>query len=142
MVGQSEARLARKLRGVEQGAEREVVITLPFHRLAPGSYHCAVSIGSGNNQSTFIDYDGVLDMLQFEVAPQRTPKGLMASWAPAWGAIALPELRIAAPWKWLKDNRRARLIAALTNAMPILFACQHVLKARRLSSSKCFNREA
>ncbi len=83
-----------EIEGIEQGAEHEVVITLPFHRLAPGSYHCGVSIGSGNNQSTFIDYDGVLDTLQFEVAPQRTPNGVMASWPPTWGAIVLPELQI------------------------------------------------
>lgn len=79
---------------IEEGAEREVGVTLPFDRLAPGAYHCGLSIGFGNNQSTFVDYDGVLDTLHFEVAPQRAPNGAMVSWAPTWGSIALPELSI------------------------------------------------
>jgi lipopolysaccharide transport system ATP-binding protein len=83
-----------EIEGIEQGAECEVAITLPFDRLAPGAYHCGVSIGSGNNKSAFIDYDGVLDTLHFEVSPQRIANGTLASWAPTWGSIVLPELRI------------------------------------------------
>jgi lipopolysaccharide transport system ATP-binding protein len=80
--------------GMEPGVEREVAITLPFDRLAPGAYHCGVSIGSGSNQSSFIDYDIVLDTLYFEVGPQRTSNGVLASWAHTWGLIALPDLII------------------------------------------------
>jgi lipopolysaccharide transport system ATP-binding protein len=83
-----------EIEGIDQGAEREVVVTLPFDRLAPGAYHCGVSIGSGNNQSTFVDYDIVLDTLFFEVAPQSTLNGTMAFWETTWGSILLPELAI------------------------------------------------
>jgi len=48
---------------------------------------------------------------------------------------------LKAPWSWLPGHVRSRLIAAFTQAMPTLFACQHVLKARYVSSSKLFNRE-
>ncbi len=83
-----------ELAGIGRGAQREVVVTLPFDRLAPGAYHCGVSIGTGNNHSTFRDYDVVLDTLYFEVGPQRTANGAMASWAATWGSITLPELAI------------------------------------------------
>jgi lipopolysaccharide transport system ATP-binding protein len=83
-----------EIEGFDKGAEREIAVTLPFNRLAPGFYHCGVSIGSGNNQSTFLDYDIVLDTLSFEVAHPKTPNGTMASWAPTWGSIILPELAI------------------------------------------------
>lgn len=36
------------------------------------------------------------------------------------------------PWRWLPDRLRVRLIVALSHAMPTLFACQHVLKARAI----------
>jgi lipopolysaccharide transport system ATP-binding protein len=85
---------SNEIEGIDQGAEREVVVTLPFDRLAPGRYHCGVSIGFGNNQSTLIDYDVVLDTLYFEVGPQRTANGTMASWVPIWGSIIFPELAI------------------------------------------------
>jgi lipopolysaccharide transport system ATP-binding protein len=95
-----------EIKGIEQGAERDVVVTLPYDRLAPGVYHCGVSIGSGSNQSTFVDYDIVADTLSFEVAPQRTPNGMMASWAPTWGSIVLPQLTIEKSCGAVKANLR------------------------------------
>ena len=90
---------------------------------------------------------GICDATHLRWFTLKTIKGLLKSqgfevvaYKPAAG-IWMYEYHIA-PWKWLKDHRRAPLIAALTHAVPTLFACQHVLKARRISSSKCFNREA
>jgi methionine biosynthesis protein MetW len=40
----------------------------------------------------------------------------------------------AVPWRLLPRRLRSQLIAALTRTMPPLFACQHVLKARLVSS--------
>jgi lipopolysaccharide transport system ATP-binding protein len=97
-----------EIEGIGQGAEREVVVTLPFDRLAPGAYHCGVSIGSGNNRSSFADYDIVLDTLDFEVGPQRAGNGAMAFWASTWGSITLPDLGIEA----LPDDRTREEIGA------------------------------
>jgi hypothetical protein len=39
-----------------------------------------------------VDYDVVLDTLFFEVSPERSPLGAMASWARGWGPISFPDL--------------------------------------------------
>ncbi|MGP0094555.1 MAG: ABC transporter ATP-binding protein [Xanthobacteraceae bacterium] len=85
---------SREIAGLEQGSRREITVTLPFDQLAPGNYHCGVSIGSGSNRSSFIDYDIVLDTLPFEVMPQKTAGGTLASWSSNWGSIMLPDLFI------------------------------------------------
>jgi lipopolysaccharide transport system ATP-binding protein len=83
-----------EIEGFAASAEHEVMVTVPFDRLAPGAYHCAVSIGSGSNQSTIVDYDLVMETLNFEVIAQRTPNGTMASWLSSWGSITFPDLEI------------------------------------------------
>jgi lipopolysaccharide transport system ATP-binding protein len=80
--------------GLSAGMQREVIVTVPFDRLAPGAYYCGISIGCGNNQSTYLDYDAVLDTLHFEVSSQNTADGFMASWVASWGSVTLPDLRI------------------------------------------------
>jgi hypothetical protein len=80
--------------GLRTGEERDVIVTLSSARLAPGSYFCGVSIGSGTNRSTIVNYDIVLETLFFEVAPERTPRGSIASWEGAWGSISFPDLAI------------------------------------------------
>lgn len=42
------------------------------------------------------------------------------------------------PWGWLPVRLRLALISALAQAVPTLFACQHVLKARYVSSTKLY----
>jgi hypothetical protein len=83
--------------GLRTGEEREIIVTLSSTRLAPGSYFCGVSIGSGTNRSAIVDYDAVLETLFFEVAPERTPRGSIASWEGAWGPISFPDLAIEPP---------------------------------------------
>jgi lipopolysaccharide transport system ATP-binding protein len=80
--------------GLRAGEGRDVLVTLSSTRLAPGSYFCGVSIGSGTNRSTIVNYDIVLETLFFEVAPERTPRGSIASWLGAWGSISFPDLAI------------------------------------------------
>ena len=79
-----------EINGLNAGEESDVTVTLPHTRLAPGSYFCGVAIGSGSNLSAYVDYDVVLDTLFFEVSPERSPLGAMASWARGWGSISFP----------------------------------------------------
>jgi lipopolysaccharide transport system ATP-binding protein len=88
---------SREIDGLRTGEEREIIVTLSSTRLAPGSYFCGVSIGSGTNRSARVDYDVVLETLFFEVAPERTPRGSIASWEGAWGSISFPDLAIEPP---------------------------------------------
>jgi lipopolysaccharide transport system ATP-binding protein len=80
--------------GLNAGEEREVGVTLASACLAPGSYFCGVSIGSGSNRSANVDYDTVLDTLYFEVGPESTSLGSIASWMGGWGSISFPHLSI------------------------------------------------
>jgi hypothetical protein len=44
--------------------------------------------------------------------------------------VDLPEYQSHAPWKWMPHRGRRTIVRLLTQAMPRLFGCQHVLKAR------------
>jgi homopolymeric O-antigen transport system ATP-binding protein len=80
--------------GLIEGEERDVVVTLPSARLAPGSYYCGVSVGAGNHRAGLVDYDTVHNTLFFEVVPERTPKGSVGSWPAGWGSIVFSDLAI------------------------------------------------
>ena len=80
--------------GLAAGEECELVVELGSVRLAPGHYSCNVSVGRGNHRSTNLDYDIVTDTLFFEVGPEKTAEGSIASWALGWGSISFPDLMI------------------------------------------------
>lgn len=42
----------------------------------------------------------------------------------------LPEYHTRRPWKWLSPSRRLATVRQLTAKWPLVFACQHVVKAR------------
>ena len=83
-----------EIAGLSAGEECELGVELASVRLAPGHYSCNISIGRGNHRSTNIEYDMVTDTLFFEVGPERTPQGTIASWAFGWGSISFPDLAI------------------------------------------------
>jgi lipopolysaccharide transport system ATP-binding protein len=80
--------------GLMAGDECELVVELPSVRLAPGHYFCGVSAGRGNHRNAMVEYDVVSDTLFFEVGPERTTLGSMASWVRGWGSICFPDLAI------------------------------------------------
>jgi lipopolysaccharide transport system ATP-binding protein len=80
--------------GLVQGEERELAVTLPSPRLAPGSYFCGVSVGIGTHRTKFVNYDVVLDTLYFDVQPEVTKSGIIAGPAPEWGPISFPDMSI------------------------------------------------
>jgi lipopolysaccharide transport system ATP-binding protein len=85
---------SREISGLVEGDESDLVIVLDSARLAPGNYFCGVSVGRGNNRTSYVDYDIVMDTLFFEVGPEITESGSMAFWAPTWGAISFTTLTI------------------------------------------------
>jgi len=68
-------------------------ISIPYPRLAPGSYYCAVTVGKGDNTTGYVNYDAVHDVLFFEVRPEEGIDGTLAVWGPGWGNIRFPELK-------------------------------------------------
>jgi lipopolysaccharide transport system ATP-binding protein len=80
--------------GLAAHVEEEVHVVMSEVRLAPGSYFCAVSVGRGNHHTTNVDYDVVTEVLFFEVQPEETEHGSMASWTRGWGPISFPNLSV------------------------------------------------
>jgi lipopolysaccharide transport system ATP-binding protein len=80
--------------GLKAGEERELEICLPSVRFAPGSYFCGIAIGRGSHRTSNVNYDIVLNTLNFEVGPEETSAGAMAEWHNAWGSISFPDLII------------------------------------------------
>ncbi len=74
----------------EHGDPVEMRLTLADHRLAPGRYHLALSLGTGNADTGYRDFDTVRDLLHFEILPRRSDEGTIESWSSQWGAIRLP----------------------------------------------------
>jgi lipopolysaccharide transport system ATP-binding protein len=77
---------------LETNEERDLRITIPNPRLAPGRYHLGISVGCGNNATGHRDYDILMDVVYFEVLPPEGEGGTQASWACNWGAIRFREL--------------------------------------------------
>ena len=85
-----------EISGLAAGEEREILVELASVPLAPGRYSCAVSVGSGNHRTSVVDYDLVLNTLDFEVLPERIATGGIASWSSAsWGSICFSNLTIS-----------------------------------------------
>ena len=74
--------------------EAEFRVTLPCPDLAPGLYYCGVGIGRGNPRSGLVEYDIVLDTLQFEIFPQTGDDGTVGYWTDVWGRIMFRDLYV------------------------------------------------
>jgi lipopolysaccharide transport system ATP-binding protein len=79
--------------GFDQGEVHEFKLRLPSPRFAPGVYHCGVAIGKGDHRTGHVDYDVVLETLQFEVRPEEGEVGTVSSWTKGWGNIVFQPLQ-------------------------------------------------
>jgi hypothetical protein len=52
-------------------------------------------VGEGDHRTGLIDYDIVLDTLNFEVMPEEGDAGTDSSWARHWDPISFSEFRMA-----------------------------------------------
>jgi lipopolysaccharide transport system ATP-binding protein len=59
-------------------------------RLAPGKYHCGISLGKGNQETGIQDFDIVLDVLAFEITLAGESPDTIGTWHPNWGAVCFP----------------------------------------------------
>ena len=75
---------------------------------------------SAEAQNFLANYKNLLEQMGFEILEFKHTAG-----------VDLPEYLRWRPWKWLPRHIRRSIICALASAMPLLFGCQHVLKARR-----------
>jgi lipopolysaccharide transport system ATP-binding protein len=82
---------SRQMKAME---ESEFRVTLPCPNLAPGHFYCGIGIGRGNPRDGHVDYDVVLDTLQFEVYPQPGEDGTVSYWTSGWGRIMFPAVQI------------------------------------------------
>lgn len=76
---------------IQQGRRSVCQLRLEGLRLAPGSYYCGLSIGTGDPSRGHKDFDVILDVLYFEVLAPEGIAGTRSHWTPSWGAIRFPE---------------------------------------------------
>jgi lipopolysaccharide transport system ATP-binding protein len=77
-----------------EGSSVELVVQLPDARLAPGRYTIALGTGFGYGQRIHTDFDGVLNVCDFEVAAPEGEDATLTYWAPVWGATRFPPLDV------------------------------------------------
>ncbi len=72
---------------IEKGQESSLELAVAEHNLAPGQYHVALAVGSGNHLEGHSEFDVIFDVCHFEVMPLEGPGGVQATWASVWGTI-------------------------------------------------------
>jgi lipopolysaccharide transport system ATP-binding protein len=70
------------------GETVEYRLTLPTQGLAPGRYHCAISVADVRTSGKRL-FDSLSDILPFEVHP---PELTTLTWRNNWGAVHFPEI--------------------------------------------------
>ena len=76
------------------GEEAELDVTLIDPGLAPGAYYCGVAIGKGSHKTGHIDFDVVLETLQFEVCAAPGEDTAVSHWCHQWGRIVFKDLSV------------------------------------------------
>ena len=62
-------------------------LQLPNPGLAPGLYRFTLSVGTGNEQEGYREFDFVEDVLHFEILPPPGQSGTISEWERGWGPI-------------------------------------------------------
>lgn len=79
---------------MEESVKAEIHVCLPCPQLAPGSYYCGVAVGKGSHKTGHIDFDVVLDTLQFEVCAAPGENTAISHWCQQWGRIVFKKLEM------------------------------------------------
>jgi lipopolysaccharide transport system ATP-binding protein len=86
----------------EAGEEIEVTVVLQSPRLAPGAYYCGIAVGKGTHKSGHVDFDIVLETLNFEVCAAPGDEAPISYWCHQWGRIVFDDLALEESPKQLK----------------------------------------
>lgn len=81
---------------LQSGSTTEVKVSLACPSLAPGAYNCGVAVGTGDFKSGMIDFDVVLDTLNFEIRPEAGSEGTASTWVRSWGSVIFSPLKVDA----------------------------------------------
>lgn len=79
---------------MEESVKAEIHVCLPCPQLAPGSYYCGVAVGKGSHKTGHVDFDVVLDTLQFEVCAAPGENTAISHWCQQWGRIVFKKLEM------------------------------------------------
>jgi lipopolysaccharide transport system ATP-binding protein len=70
-----------------QNSKKSFRIALPTLQLAPGKYNFGVSVGLGSYIDQLIDFDILLDVLDFEIKLSNNENNAFLRWSSSWGTI-------------------------------------------------------
>ena len=79
---------------LEADCEAEIEVRLTRPGLAPGAYFCGVAIGKGSHKTGHVDFDVVLETLQFEVCAAEGEETAVSHWCQQWGRIVFNDLSL------------------------------------------------
>jgi lipopolysaccharide transport system ATP-binding protein len=74
--------------------EENYHIKINNHNLTPGSYYCGLAVGAGTDKNRHTDFDIVMDVLHFEVLPERDEQGAISNWFSGWGPINFKDITV------------------------------------------------
>ena len=73
--------------GLSKGEEADYTVHASGLSLAPGKYYLGASTGRGDHLTGHVDFDVILNFLNFEVRPPEGDGGTVAYWPPGWGSV-------------------------------------------------------
>lgn len=81
-----------EVHSIQNGEVVQYRVKLPNFALAPGLYYFGLSVGTGNEGwGQRRDFDGIHEVLHFEMLPPVGNDGTKSYWDRGWGSIRLPE---------------------------------------------------
>lgn len=75
---------------MQAGEERVFRVALPGLQLAPGGYQFGLALGRGNEKTSRIEFDILMDVLPFEVGALDGDGGTVGAWHRSWGSVRFP----------------------------------------------------
>ena len=73
--------------GLSKGEEADYTVHASGLSFAPGKYYLGASTGRGDHLTGHVDFDVILNILNFEVWPPEGDGGTVAHWPPGWGSV-------------------------------------------------------
>ncbi|MDQ3275316.1 MAG: ABC transporter ATP-binding protein [Actinomycetota bacterium] len=86
--------LSKPIGDCVKGDQLELSCRLPAAGIAPGRYSFAVGLAVGERTDRYVEMDGVIGVLPFEIGPEVNPSTTIASWPPSWGHLRLPPVHV------------------------------------------------
>lgn len=80
--------------GIYANSEKNIEIVIQDLQLSQGKYYFALAIGIGEDNGFKIIFDGLSEILDFEIKPDLNHDNMIVNWIPGWGNIQFRNVHI------------------------------------------------